>query len=116
MRKAFVVARREYFAHVATKAFIISLVLVPILAVGGILVQKLVRDRSESGEKTLLVLDGTGELLPLLQAAAEEYNQRDTIDKKTGKQSSARYKLEAGPSGPITDEVRFELSERVRKN
>jgi ABC-2 type transport system permease protein len=116
MRKVFVIARREYLAHVATKAFIISLVLVPILAVGGIFVQKLVKDRSESGEKTMLVLDGTGELLPLLQIAAKEYNERDTIDKKTGKQNSSRYILEAGPSGEVTDEVRLELSERVRKN
>jgi ABC-type Na+ efflux pump permease subunit len=116
MRKVFVIARREYLAHVATKAFIISLVLVPILAVGGIVVQKFVKDRSETGDKTMLVLDGTGELLPLLQAATEEYNQRDTIDKKTGKQTSARYHLESGPSGQVTDELRLELSDRVRKN
>ena len=80
MRKVFVIARREYLAHVATKAFIISLVLVPILAIGGIVVQKLIKDRSETGEKTMIVIDGTAELLPLLQAAAAEYNVRDTID------------------------------------
>lgn len=116
MRKILVIARREYLAHVATKAFIISLVLVPILAMGGIVVQKFVRDRSDTGEKTLLVLDGTGELLPILQAAAAEYNERDIFDKKTGKQSSARYILEAGPAGSISDETRLELSERVRRN
>ncbi len=116
MRKVFVIARREYMAHVATKAFIISLVLVPLLCGGGMFVPKWIKDRSETGERKLVVMDGTGELMPLLVASAEEYNQRDTLDKKTNKQTSSRYVLEPGPVGEVTDEMRLELSERVRKS
>jgi ABC-2 type transport system permease protein len=115
MRKVAVVARREYVATVATKGFIISLVLVPILVVLGILIPKFVKDRSETGEKKLVVLDGTGELFAALQREAEEHNARERYNPKTGETDAPHYVLEAGPAVPVTDEVRLALSERVRK-
>jgi ABC-2 type transport system permease protein len=115
MYKILVIARREYLATVATKGFILSLVILPVLIGLGIVVPKFVKDRSDAGEKTIVVLDGTGELLPLLQREAEENNTRDAFDPKTGEQTSPRFKLEAGPAGPVTDETRLALSERVRK-
>ncbi len=36
MRKAFVIAAREYRAAVRTKAFLVSLVLMPVMMCGGI--------------------------------------------------------------------------------
>jgi len=115
MSKVLVVAKREYLATVATKGFVISLLMVPILMAASILITKLVKDKEDSGEKHIAVLDGSGALLDDLKAAADEHNKRDLFDPKTGKQTSPSYVFEAGPSGPVTDEVRLALSERVRK-
>lgn len=115
MSKVFVVAKREYLATVVTKGFVISLVMVPILMAASILITKLVKEKEESGEKHIVVLDATDALLDALNAAADQHNKRDLFDPKTGKQTSPSYVFEAGPSGHVTDEVRLALSERVRK-
>jgi ABC-2 type transport system permease protein len=115
MRKILAVARRDYLATVATKGFIISLVIVPVLMVAGILIPSLIQERADTKEKTIVVLDGTGQLMDGLRRELEERNERDIFDPKTGKQTESRVNLEAGPTGPVTDEVRLELSERVRK-
>lgn len=115
MHKILTVARREYWATVATKAFVISLVLVPILCGVGIVVPKIFKDKSESGEKKIAVIDGTGVIFADLVREAERNNQLEAFDPKTGEQISPKYVLEEVPSGSVTDSVRLALSDRVRK-
>lgn len=115
MSKILVVARRDYLATVVTKGFILSILMAPLLTVVGILVPKAMKERADASERTIVVLDGTGVLFPLLQAEVAAHNSRDAIDPKTGEPNATRYKLEAGPEGPVTDEVRLALSDRVRK-
>ncbi|MFL5330972.1 MAG: ABC transporter permease [Gemmataceae bacterium] len=115
MRKMLAVARREYFATVGTRGFILSVFMVPVLVVMGIAVPKFVAEHSETNDKRIAVLDGTGRLLPALQHEAEEYNARETIDPQTGRQNNPRYVLEDGSSGPVTDDARLALSDRVRR-
>jgi ABC-2 type transport system permease protein len=115
MRKLLVVARREYLATVATKGFILSLVLIPVLMIGGMFIPKLLRGTIDLTDKRIVVLDGTGELFPLLAQAAEQRNQTEVLDQDTFEQDEAKIVLEAGPEGPVTDALRLELSERVRK-
>jgi ABC-2 type transport system permease protein len=71
MRKILVIARREYNASVKTKAFIISLVVMPIFMGGSIVVQMLLKDVRDTKTKSFAVVDRTeGEkLAPLLVAA-----------------------------------------------
>lgn len=114
MSKTLVIARREYLATVVTKGFIISLVLMPVLMGVGALFAKLKKDKSESGEKVVAVIDAGGGLLAPLSDVVAGYNERETIDPTTGKQFQPRYKLEA-VSGTVDDAVRLSLSERVRK-
>lgn len=116
MNKVWVIARRDYWATVATKGFVISVLMVPILMAAGILIPKLVKDKDDTSEKTIVVLDATTALFPVLQQLAEEHNVRDAFDAKTGQQTSPKFKLEAGPTGPVTDEIRVQLSERVKKD
>jgi ABC-2 type transport system permease protein len=116
MNKVFVIARRDYWATVGTKGFVISILMAPILMAAGILIPKLVKDKDETSEKTIVVLDGTNALMPVLQALTEEHNTRDAFDPKTKLQSAPKYKLEVGPSGAVTDDVRLQLSERVKKD
>jgi ABC-2 type transport system permease protein len=114
VRKVLVIARREYRANVRSKAFVISLVLMPLLMAGGGLMQSGLRGRVDLEEKRIAVADGTGRLLPLLQAALEARNRSEVLDPEDGKQVEARFRLEE-VAGPLTDQRRLELSERIRK-
>jgi ABC-2 type transport system permease protein len=114
MHKAFTIARREYQALVRTKAFVISLVVMPIFMCGAIVVQIFLQDRIDISEKTIVVLDGTGRLLAPLQALAQLRNGDGAAE--PGKKSHRTVKIEAGPVGPVTDDMRLELSERIRRD
>jgi ABC-2 type transport system permease protein len=118
MRKVWVVARREYRAAVRTKAFVVSIVLMPVLMAGSIGIQVLFKKLEDRGEKKFAVVDRTGgELAAALTAAAEKYNQYLAIDPKTNEQVASRILIEVvPPSGPAPDAVaaqRYELSQRV---
>ncbi len=115
MRKVWIIAVREYRAIVGTKAFLIAICLMPILMFGGIFIQKMLEGRGGPAEKTIAVLDGTGVLFDALQKAAEARDKNDVFDRNTGKQLKPRYLLEAAPAGKVTEETRYELSERIRR-
>jgi ABC-2 type transport system permease protein len=115
MRKLLVVARREYLATVVTKGFVLGLVLLPILMFSGIFIPRLLRGAIDTKDKKIVVLDGTGELFPALLAAAEVRNATTTSTPESLEELESRILLEPGPPGPVTDAVRLELSERVRK-
>jgi ABC-2 type transport system permease protein len=72
MRKVFVIAVREYNAAVRTKAFLISLVMMPLLMGGSILMQELLRNRPPTEVKHFDVLDRTDgrELFDAVRARA----------------------------------------------
>jgi ABC-2 type transport system permease protein len=114
MRKIATIARREYQALVRTKAFVISLVVMPIFMCGAIVVQIFLQDKIDTSEKTIVVLDGTGRLLAPLQAMAQLRNGEGA--EEPGKKPHRTVKIEAGPPGPVTDDVRYDLSERIRRD
>jgi ABC-2 type transport system permease protein len=116
MRKIAIIARREYQALVRTKAFIISLVIMPVFMFGGIFVQKYLSGRVDIGEKKVIVLDGTGRLFAPLSAMARLRNETEIVDKETGRATRPTITLEQGPAGSVTDETRLALSERVHRN
>ena len=115
MRKILIIAKREYRAMVATKAFVITLVLMPVLMGGGIFFQERLRQRVNLDEKRMVVLDQTGVLFEALSEAAESRNQKAIFDPATGAQIKPRYRLERGPDGPVTDQQRLDLSARIRR-
>ncbi len=118
MNKILIVARREFLAAVRTKTFLITLVIMPLLMGGSILVQLLLKDFQEAKERRYAVLDRTpGEsLLPAIRTAVAIYNENATQD---GKQIQPRLALEIveleedSPSG--LEQLRETLSEQVRK-
>ena len=114
MRKILLVAKREYWAMVATKAFLITLVLMPVLMGGGIVVQEALRKRVNLDDKRIVVLDETGVLWKALSVAAESRN-KTIVDPASGAQTASRYRLEEGPAGPVTDQERLDLSARIRR-
>lgn len=114
MHKVWVITKREYSANVRTKAFIVSLVLMPILMGGGAIAQKLLRGRVDVTDKTIVVIDGTNKLLTGISQAAEERNANDIFDSETRKQVRSKILIKPGPAWPLTDDQGVELSDQVR--
>jgi ABC-2 type transport system permease protein len=99
-----VVAVREYLAAVRTKAFIITLVVMPVLMSGSIVMQWLLRDFRDTAAKTFAVVDRTpGEqLFESVKEIAEEHKYPPFL-------------VERVQPAANSAEQRAELSERVRK-
>jgi ABC-2 type transport system permease protein len=115
MHKAFVIARREYLAMVGSKAFLLSLAIMPVFMLGGAVIPQLLRNKVDVKEKQIVVLDETGTLFDSLQEAVKTRNEKSTWDPESGKQIAPEYRLERAASKAVTDELRLELSDRVRR-
>jgi ABC-2 type transport system permease protein len=74
MRKIWTIAVREYKAMVATKAFLISIIMMPILMLGSFLTFNLLKNVGEVKDRQIAVIDPDGTLFPILQTAAEARN------------------------------------------
>ncbi len=87
MRKTLVIAVREYQAAVRTKMFIITLVLMPILATGGLIAHRLLGGQVDTTDRRVAVIDRSGVLFDVLAKAADARNAslRDPqTNEKTG--------------------------------
>jgi ABC-type Na+ efflux pump permease subunit len=112
-----VIASREYQAAVRSKAFFISLVLMPVLVFGGIAIQGALKGHVDLSDRNIAISDRSGVLFDALAAAVEKRNQSEITDPKTGAQSRPRFVLEwvaAGERDPLS--LALEQSDRVRRN
>jgi len=120
MHKVWVIAVREYLAAVRTKAFIISLLLMPVLMGGSIVMQIIFKKMEDRGERRFAIIDQSpgGEIFTALEKAAERRNQFEIFDPETNKQVKPTFKLERiEPSSAETDAMqqqRFDLSQEVQ--
>lgn len=114
MRKIAVVAMREYQAAVRTKAFIVTLVAMPVLMGGGILLTTAMQDRVDTADKTVAVLDRSGALFEPLQRAAQQRNKEAIFAPDTGRQIRPRYLLQRADFDTI-DPSPEQLAEQCRK-
>ncbi len=119
MRKIIVVAMREYQAAVRTKAFLFSLIAMPIFMFGSVFVQRLLKDKVDVSDKKFAVLDGTGQLYETLVAAAGRRNENEIFKEEEGrrKQIKPRFLLEkAEVLATDREDASLELSEGVRES
>ena len=116
MRKVFVVAVREYQAAVRTKAFIIGMALMPVFLGGSIVFQMAVKDKIDTADKRIAVVDRTNRLFEPFLEAAGKYNVEGVFDPRDpSKQIKPRYLLESvQPGDRSVDELTLSLSDRVR--
>ena len=70
MRKILIIAWREYRAMVGTRAFLISMAVMPLLMLGVICIPAMLQGLQVPAVRTIAVIDQTGGLLPLLQLIA----------------------------------------------
>ncbi|HMP79639.1 MAG TPA: hypothetical protein PKD54_09330, partial [Pirellulaceae bacterium] len=64
MRKVWTIAKREYRAMVGTKAFLVSIIMMPVLMLGSLLAMSLFQRVTDIKERRIVVFDGTREILP----------------------------------------------------
>ncbi len=133
MKKIFTIAWREYGAMVGTKAFMISMLMMPLLMFGGIFAMDFLSQTGEIKDQKIVVIDHTGKLFQPLKVVAKQHN--DNVDagakeKPSGIASQAnnekddeqfgsfsagqRFLLEEWQGGEVTDQVRFDLSQQIR--
>jgi ABC-2 type transport system permease protein len=76
MRKILTIAFREYKAMVGTKAFLLSITMMPILMLGSLFVMNFLQNRAEIKTRKIAVLDHTGIFYGTLFEAAAKRNQK----------------------------------------
>ena len=114
MRKIWTIALREYSAMVATKAFLLSITLMPVLMFGGILVANRLKNVRDVSDKVVVLIDGTGgALFADLEQAAETRNAALATAAKEGS-PVASLVLRRHDTDTVGDKGRFSLSEQVR--
>lgn len=128
MFKLWVIAHREYVAMVGTKAFLFTLVMMPILMFGSLLAMPVLNRVSGGKTQKIVIADGTGQLFEKLEQAAKARNlsigtkPSETTSSKKGKtgnspsfmeQQADIWELIAGPS-ELSDEERFQFSDQIR--
>ncbi len=115
MRKMFVIATREYTAAVRTKAFVIGLLLMPLMMGGSLILQTIFKDVRDVKDKKFAVVDRTAgqAVWSALDKAIEQYNE-NVNNPETGKQVRSRFELVPIPPEE-EDEQRWQLSEQVRQ-
>jgi ABC-2 type transport system permease protein len=127
MQKILTVAVREFSAMVATKAFLLSLVMMPLLMGGGLILMPLLTKFGGGKDRTILVADGTGQLLATLQNKANartdylkavstnaEGSDSKSAEKESPFEQSDRFLIEPTDSATLTDEDRLALSDKIR--
>jgi len=115
MRKTLKLVKREYKAAVRTKGFIIGLVLAPVLMGGSAIGMLLFKDRVDTADKLVAVIDHSGVVAQALIEAAEARNESEVYDKEKGKKVRPAYLFEVvQPDTTDPDKQRLELSDRVR--
>ncbi len=116
MSKALILAAREYKAAVKTKGFIIGLILAPIFMGGGLIVFSLMKDRVDTHDKAVVLLDRSGAIAPVLLLAAQKRNDEDVHDPQTGKKLKPVYHFDRVEPNTVDPQAqRLHLSQRVRQ-
>ncbi|MEL7497135.1 MAG: ABC transporter permease [Planctomycetota bacterium] len=125
MRKILTIAAREYKAMVGTKAFLISIIMMPVLMLGSLLAMELLQNNGEITDRKIAVIDHSGAFVDPIQASAEKLAEQMEIllqqnDGQMPKQgfgqfSKDRYVIEVISSKDIDDQFRLLLSNRIRE-
>lgn len=112
MRRVFTVAQMEFLALVRTKAFIIGILMMPVLIGVSILFQVYAARHVDTEDRKVAVIDHSGALYDTLAAAAADHNtQAGSGETRKG----PHFLLErVEPNGRAADALKLELSDRVR--
>src|ERR1017187_10363052 len=112
MNRMFVVASTEFLMLIKTKAFIIGLLMMPVMVGASIAFQIFAAKQVDKDDHRFAVIDHTGVLYDTLAKAAVEHNAKlGDGDARTGPHFQPSLIDLGGRRG---EDVRFDLSELVR--
>lgn len=115
MRKLLLVAKRDYLATVQTKAFLIGLLVAPLLFGGSFFATVLLKGRPTKQPRRIAVVDQSGIAAQTVVEQLKQQNSRDAFDKNTGAQIMPKYEFEIAPFDSNAPDVqRLNLSNRIR--
>lgn len=129
MYKILVIAHREYSAMVVTKSFLVTLILMPIMMLGGLIIMPQVNKLSGGKTRRVLVVDGTGQMRSAIEQAVTARNQLAKAElppELAGEDGPAeqlegmrpkldRLELEFSDTPELADEDRLRYSEQMRE-
>jgi ABC-2 type transport system permease protein len=112
--KVWTVARTEFLLAIKSKAFLIGVALLPTIGVISVLMPKFAGDEVDKLERTVAIVDPSGRFYESLHAIVAAHNARQVS--ADGTVTGPRFRLERRqvPNGRSADDVRVELSDRVR--
>ncbi len=116
MRKILLLAQREYNTAVRTKAFLVMVLLAPVMMGGGLVAISIAESHVDTTDKHIAVVDHSGALASALVEMAEERNLRDIHDAESGAKIAPAYFIEVVEPADGRLEQRVALSDRVRKH
>ncbi len=125
MHKLIAIARREFMAMVGTKAFLFTLIMMPVLMLGGVVLMPLLQKIGGQKEREIVVADASGKLFDSIKAAADMRNkliksatsdeQADEEDgEKNPLESADIWKIVKADRPSLDDQARLALSDRIR--
>jgi len=113
MNKTLIVAQSEFGTLVRSKAFVLSVLLMPVIMIASVYLIRSTRDTTDTKDRRFGFVDYTGVLGGPLMAVADAYNSGSAPGlPRTGARFLA---TEVKTEGRNPDEIRLELSEQVRR-
>jgi ABC-2 type transport system permease protein len=113
MHKTVIVAQSEFSTLVRSKAFVLSVLLMPVIMVASVYLIRSTRDTTDTKDRRFAFVDYTGVLAGPFLALTEAYNSGAAPGlPRTGARFLA---TEVKPDGRPPDEIRLELSDKVRR-
>src|SRR3954447_258423 len=116
MYKTLTVAQSEFATLVRSKAFLISLLLMPVVMAASVMLVRATKDARDTKDRTFAVVDYTGVVAEPLQALAVMYNggAPSPMDAVLPRNGAHFIPVEITPSTADPDQLRLDLSKRVR--
>jgi ABC-2 type transport system permease protein len=117
MRKTLIVAQSEFATLVRSKAFLVGIVLMPVMMALSILLVRATKDSTDGKDRTFAFVDYSGAIGEPLQGVASLYNASSPAAAEAGLvRTGPRFvPVEIKPDGRSHDDLRMELSDRVRR-
>lgn len=117
MSKILAVAKAEYFVAIRSKAFLIGVFMMPVLMLGGVVAQILLKDQVDKTDRVCVIVDQSGLMMPLVQQANQwrtENEVFETTEEGETKQVRPKFIFEPYQSDQDMDTIHRELTERVK--
>lgn len=112
MNRILTVAQTEFLSLIRTKAFIIGILLVPVLMTLFITFMNYAEDHVDTTDRRIAVIDETGVLFDSLQRAAAEHNEEAGSGEEKSEPHFILERVDA--AGRTTDDLAVSLSARVK--